>query len=90
MSFITEIDARGCSIAYVGRPYVVDDAWKLEAIAFCGQTMVKSLSTSPSRGFLDEERDNLIDELNARDIEIFEVDNATMRAVDGVVSVAMH
>lgn len=90
MQIIDEIDERGCSRAYIGRPHMVGDDWMLEAIAFCGQTMVKSLSTSPSRGFLDEERDNLIDELNARDIEIFEVHNATMRAIDGVVSVAMH
>ncbi len=91
MRFIDEIETRGCAIVFIWWPHIAGDEWAFEASTLAGTTLLQTSVVSVSRARIDMLRDDLIKELDARGIEVVEVDDAMMlSAIDGWASVALH
>jgi hypothetical protein len=90
MLFIDKIDAVGCGIVFLWPLHFADGEWVFNAKTLAGTTLLKTSIASKYRARVVALRNELIDDLCARDIEVVEVGRMMLRTVDGEVSIALH
>jgi len=87
--FLDEIDAGECGLVFVTLVSAVDDKFTFEVITLVSETLVHGEFVAQSRKGIEAMRNELIDELDVRDIEVVKDKNTDMVAMDDIDDLAM-
>jgi hypothetical protein len=94
MQFIDDladnIENMDSDISYVGNPCIVGKEWAFEVATLGNRTTLITRYASVSRTRTDAARNDLIAELDARGIEVVEVDYRVVLRIEGSASVTVH
>jgi len=89
-SFVDQIEGSGCETVFVGDIHINGDEWSFDIAGLVGKTMLHTSMQSKSRARVDMWRDELLDELDARCIEVIEIACANRPSADSSASIALN